>query len=138
MADREKTIKGLEAHATASGCMKNCPYWGIETLNCSRELATDALALLKAQQPRVLTLEELWQMEHKPVYLQYENSRLRIAEHVILLKAKRCYVPCLGESYIFMREHKVRDTYWACDYNVTWRCWSARPTDEEREGTPWT
>ncbi len=48
MPNREKVIKGLEAHATGSGCMKNCPYWGIETLNCSRELATDALAMLNA------------------------------------------------------------------------------------------
>lgn len=23
------------------------------------------------------------------------------------------------------------------DYDVTWRCWTSRPTDEQREATPW-
>lgn len=136
MADFEKVIKGLQT--CVDGECKECPYGG----TCSDAedfvaLARDALEILKAQQPRVLTLEELWQMEHKLVYLQRKNSRSHIAEHVILLKAKRCYVPCLGESYIFMREHKVRDTYWACDYNVTWRCWTSHPTDEQRKEVKW-
>jgi len=47
MVDREKVIKGLAAHATVSGCTKNCPYWERGKLNCSEELAADAFALLK-------------------------------------------------------------------------------------------
>ena len=58
MPDIERVLKGLEAHATASGCMKNCPYWTIDKLNCSEELAADAFALLKAQQPLVLAVDE--------------------------------------------------------------------------------
>ena len=27
---------------------------------------------------------------------------------------------------------------WEDGYNKTWRCWTSRPTDEQREGTPWT
>lgn len=51
---REKVIKGLECHAKAIGCRQHCPYsyWRSETLDCSMELADDALALLKAQEPK--------------------------------------------------------------------------------------
>ena len=139
MPDREKVIKGLECCMSEKMCRNKCPYKG----QCddggwyySRAIE-EAIALLKEQEPRVLTLEDLWHMEHKPVYLQCKNIRLYLAEHVILLKAKRCYVPSLGENYIFMREHKVRDTYWACDYNVTWRCWTSRPTDEQQKAVKW-
>lgn len=134
MADREKVVGNLQILRTQ--CEVNHLYgMGLDSDDCEKAVGwlDDAIELLKAQEPRVLTLDELWHMEHKLVYLQCANSRHHIAEHAILLKAKWCYVQYLGESYIFMREHKVRDTYWACDYNVTWRCWSARPTDAERE-----
>lgn len=48
---REKIIKGLECHAKLIGCRAHCPYWHIETLDCSIELADDVLALLKSQEP---------------------------------------------------------------------------------------
>lgn len=95
------------------------------------------LKQVKAQEPRVMTLVELWHMEHKPVYLQRKNSRLYMVEPAIVLKTERCYIPSLGDSYIFMRENKISDKYWACDYNVTWRCWTSRPTDEQRERVKW-
>lgn len=97
----------------------------------------DALTILKAQEPRVITLVELWHMEHKPVYLQRKNSRLYMVEPAIVLKTERCYIPSLGDSYIFMRENKIHDKYWACGYNVTWRCWTSRPTDEQLEAVKW-
>ena len=27
--------------------------------------------------------------------------------------------------------------YYSKDYNVKWRCWTSRPTDTQREATPW-
>ena len=72
----EKVIKGLEAHATGSGCMKNCPYWGIETINCSRELATDALALLKAQEPceDAVSRKDVINVLQSPCDMRYVNG----------------------------------------------------------------
>lgn len=132
---REKVINGLECCTRGNMCIKKCPY--DELADCVRPLMKDALTLLKAQEPRVITLAELWHMEHKPVYLQRKNSRLYMVEPAIVLKAERCYIPSLGDSYILMRENKIHDKYWACGYNVTWRCWTSRPTDEQREATPW-
>lgn len=54
MTDREKVIKGLERHAN-NNCEYDqeteCPYWGDS--HCSSHLCSDALALLKAQEPVV-------------------------------------------------------------------------------------
>ena len=96
-----------------------------------------AIEALKAQEPRVITLDELWHMEHKPVCLERKNSRLYTTEPSIVLKTERSYIPSLGDSYILMRENKIHDKYWACDYNRTWRCWTSRPTDGQREKEKW-
>ena len=146
MADLEKVIKAFEccvfpvskgfpyqSHIADKGCeVIECPYRD----DCD-QLLLDALSLLKAQEPRVITLAELWHMEHKPVYLERKNSRLYTTEPSIVLKTERSYISSLGESYILMRENKIHYKYWACDYNKTWRCWTSRPTDEQREATPW-
>lgn len=51
MTDREKVIKGLKAHGYTD--CKYCPYWGTGQHGMSecKQLARDALALLKAQEP---------------------------------------------------------------------------------------
>lgn len=140
---REKVIKGLECCSQMAGeVCRECPYAneceeGEGLLAGAAHLAADALSLLKAQEPRVMTLAELWHMEHKPVYLERKNSRLYSTEPSIVLKTERSYIPSSGESYILMRENKTHDTYWACDYNKTWRCWASCPTDEQREAVKW-
>ena len=140
MDKREKVIKGLECCVQDVVACYKCPYDPRNTKdvgNCGTRLTNDALELLKAQEARVMTLVELWHMEHKPVYLERKSSRLYITEPSIVLKTERCYFPFLGDSYILMRENKIHDKYWACDYNKTWRCWTSRPTDEQTEATPW-
>lgn len=137
---REKVIKGLECCLNGPMRCEECLYMaevGATVPNCVKTLRTDAISLLKAQEPRVMTLAELWHMEHKPVYLERKNSRLYTTEPSIVLKTERIYIPSLGESYILMRENKIHDKYWACDYNKIWRCWTSRPSDSERGNTPW-
>ena len=59
MADREDVIQGLMCHSDESdvyACDK-CPYYG--NRYCGEVLSKDALALLKAQEPRLMTLEEV-------------------------------------------------------------------------------
>ena len=143
MAELEKVIKGLECVICPNSLCGNCAYfipneYDRNTGWCDRDaIYKDALSLLKSQVPSVMTLAELWHMEHKPVYLERKNSRLYTTEPSIVLKTERCYIPSLGESYILMRENKIHDKYWACDYNKTWRCWTSRPTDEQREAVKW-
>lgn len=79
MTDREKVIKGLICHVHGdphTRCHK-CPYWGTGPHGLSQcsQLFADALAilnaLLKAQEPRVMTLEEVLGLKFDDVvYLQ--------------------------------------------------------------------
>ena len=69
---REKVIKGLEICKedllSWDTCrITGCPYADIQDRTCRIKLMADALSLLKAQEPRVITPAELWYMEHKPV-----------------------------------------------------------------------
>lgn len=60
MVDREKIIKGLECCATnrlrREDCEAiNCTYLDLEGRGCIHQLIRDALALLKAQDARLMT-----------------------------------------------------------------------------------
>lgn len=139
MFDIEKVLKGLEAHATASGCIKNCPYWAIEKLDCSQELAADALSLLKAQQPRVLTIEEVAGRialeQIKPIYLEYgpmsryEGKIIEIIPHNVYF-TEMC-------TFEWIDENNLTDGVFIDEMNTVWRCWNVRPTDEQRKAAKW-
>ena len=121
MAELKKVIKGLElcterGTAYQSQC-PSCPYYPLlESTKCIFELHADALALLKAQEPRVMTLEE-WKNLHEPKdgeCLCYELSDGT-------LKAMLCKV------------------YTGCEhlYGKKFRVWTSRPTDEQRLAVKW-
>ena len=45
--------------------------------------------------------------------------------------------PDTGTDYLFfITYHDIRK-FECSEYNQTWRCWTSRPTDEQREATPW-
>ena len=59
MADREKVIKGLEHcdFGVSSTCYeKECPYY--QSHDCTDELKNDILALLKAQEPKWISVKD--------------------------------------------------------------------------------
>lgn len=95
-------------------------------------LLDDAIALLKAQQPRVMTLEEV-RDDGEVIYLEK------------LCGSKTCYLGVYiidhGESsslFCSMTHHVEdrRDEYWS-NYGKTWRCWTAKPDEKVRAETPW-
>lgn len=86
-----------------------------------------AVKALKAQEPRVLTLDEtkrLWRGTAK--ILVERRDRPTIEE----------YSPGWMITHFTML---LTDNSWlnGQTYNKYWRCWSARPTDEQREAVPW-
>ena len=98
-----------------------------------------AIDLLKEQEPRVLTADELYLMEHKCVYLERRNSKVYSTEPSIVIgtsKALFCQY-----KYFLMRENKISDVRYSSDYNKEtksgWRCWSAKPTEERRKEVKW-
>jgi hypothetical protein len=81
------------------------------------ELAEDALALLKAQVPRVMTLEEFnahWKtppQERQPIWEEWKFDNGK------------------GKWKMYGRA--------TGGYGELWRCWTARPDQATREATPW-
>lgn len=123
MEKREKVFKGLTCHVQENSrtrCHK-CPYWGTGPHGLSEcsKLAADALALLKAQEPRVMTLEELRKYSG-PVWVEWRDKRYEYDNG--------WEVATFTENYAAEGE-----TYNGKEY----RYWTAKPTDEQREATPW-
>lgn len=118
MTDREKVIKGLECCCIHVNCAADggCPYRSETHENCLDTAIKDALALLKAQEPRVMTLEDF---ENNPSVDQYG-----------------C-LPCWME---YREEPKwdgwAEATVHTCVEHGR-RPWTSRPTDEQREAEKW-
>ena len=45
--------------------------------------------------------------------------------------------PDTGTDYLFFVTYHGIGKFECSEYNQTWRCWTSRPTDEQREATPW-
>lgn len=123
MIDREKVIKGLE--------------WVIDLFSNYERHAmgdeemqslNDVIVLLKAQEPRVMTAEEV--QEDKLVWIEVPQS-------------DEIWPALLRESDWFdhptwvMRGYALAAHYLHEGYGRDWRCWTSRPTDAQREVTPW-
>lgn len=108
MTDREKVIKGLECCNGILGCGGGCPYW-LDKRGCSETLEADALALLKAQEPRVLTKEELPDAS----VIEYRSGKMKDVCSELM---------------------KDGNGDW---YGTVWRVWTSRPDEKRRAETPW-
>lgn len=139
---REKIIKGLEC-CEKKVCIfkdteKECPYWELcgeyvsEFEDCTTALAKDALALLKVQEPRVMTLGDLrdigsvWELNTPPYLWMEINPSYRWT---------RGFWVAWREIYDMI--DGLHPTYDADNYGKTWRCWTSRPDEKRREETPW-
>lgn len=124
---REKVIRGLKACAEDVGTLhcRECPYSGMP---CITPLLRDALSLLKEQEPRVMTLEELQAIEtpwnrNTPPYLFVE---------------KRSPTEGRWMSWGFMHDCVILSgTMGVQNYGSKWRAWNLQPTPEQMRDTPW-
>lgn len=115
MTDREKVIKGLECCRIQQNevppICEACPYaddaWG--TCEDMSGLLNDAYVMLKAQEPRVMTLEEL-----SEICVEFKNDLIPMSlTHFDLGKI----ICCMQDG--------------SC------RLWSSKPSVKQREDTPW-
>lgn len=130
MTKLEITIRGLECHRMRTVCVNEkgevCPYFSYE--DCHQRLTDDALELLKEREPRVLTLEEVLSQAWDYCYIEAQ-----VRPHSEMLE-KLCGTHRLYCTTSIVLERQTRGDK---EYGKTWRCWTARPTDEQREATPW-
>ena len=128
MPDREKVISRIE-NWRKSCPFEKCVHCGAKG-KCTNPIFDDVLALLKEQEPRVMVLEEVLASD-KPFLIEVVTGNITWAS-------------CFGE-YCLCNEMIVRivDNDGAVDdryeemYGTKWRCWTSRPTEEQRKNTPW-
>ena len=93
------------------------------------EILDEINALLKEQEARVLTLEEV--RERKPFHLWVEDLETG-AQVFPVAYVGGLYVDS-AEDWSVDPDHRNTPEY----YGKTWRCWTARPTDEQRKAVAW-
>ena len=84
---------------------------------------------LKAQEPRVMTLEEVKMLDSDYYYLESMRSPGKELREIVGAYGLTCVTwPSITWA---------RQTMGDSGYGNTWRCWTSRPTDAQREATPW-
>ena len=138
MPDLEKAIRWLELCGYQDGMPQcdSCPYDGKD---CWTRLKRDAISLLKAQVPRVMTLKEV--KLAKVCWIEFE-SRIFPAIYYCQGNGNRFSVFIVnGNDDVFedYEEDLDDNEIWAENYfmNQLWRCWTSRPTDAQREAVKW-
>lgn len=106
---------------------------------------TDADRMLKGQELRLLTLDEVKAIGTQNYnQMQDENTRFIWSEEEYALHiAKPTYYDFgLEDSeeepiYLYYIGTDFFNHFDQNTYGKTWRCWSAKPTDEQREAVKW-
>ena len=115
MTKIEKVIKGLEHCAHIEGyCDKQCPYWDVKD-NCGATLKRDALALLRAQEPHLVTESDFDGADeygYLPVWTEEKDGDM--------------YCECIPKV-------AITDP----DGIEMLRYWTSCPDQATREATPW-
>ena len=141
MPDLENVIKALEVCTSGLESdldCKDCFYHDdcyLHPMHPMEQMLKDALSLLKAQEPRVMTLEELEDALDTVVWLDIPNTE-NLADGYSLIMAyshKNGFI-LLDSPFC---DNPSQDRFEYKDYGITWRCWTFRPTDEQRKAVKW-
>lgn len=122
MIDLKKVIKGLEQFIKDFK-----PFCGNKA---DWQRVYDALALLKAQEPRVLALDEI----HGSIAVWLEDVD---KADVILAITESEFYALHGLCRCFITSDNRRIAPLKREYGIRWRAWTSRPDEKRREETPW-
>ena len=134
---REKVIKGANCCITrlkkTGTCGFECPYKN-NPLGCKVVLLRDVLSIAEEQEPRVMTLEEVKCSEI--VFIEEWADPSDGVEPII----RPCIIVAVKNGFligIVDQEEDLTIHFFLDQYGIDWRCWTARPTEEQQEETPW-
>ena len=141
MTQMEKVLNGIE-EVRNSGIQ--CPLENVEPHRCfhfPEELIDDIVSLLKAQEPRVMSMEELQTAEEcmEPVFVEMLDGKGKPGDTPDLFSWRfvRHITPATDGKIYMLMNYGFNSALWAETYNATWRCWTSRPTDEQRKAVKW-
>lgn len=125
MNNREKVIQHFQDAIEASG---NNNKWRFVRL----DIIEYAIDLLKAQEPRVLTLNEVEDKLDDVVWIEEPGCENLSANFAVIAAYSRKY----NKVYAYFFSTSKKEFEYG-EYNKTWRCWSAKPSDAERKAVAW-
>ncbi|MBR3020418.1 MAG: hypothetical protein IKH57_25700 [Clostridia bacterium] len=129
--DREKVIDRLNNEITHN------EYWDEEYADCVPvSLLKDVLELLKAHEPRVMTLDEVKEMKRLTICAVEQRSK--VIKNTF--NAEYGGIVTLGnENFLDFGLYADTSRYRRTEagYGKSWRCWTSRPTEEQREKVKW-
>lgn len=147
MQQFEKVCKGLETHLSKEGECEQCPYRYSPGSCAMDRLHRDALTLIRQQQerireleaaqtPRVMTLEEVKEMKRYTICAVEQRSKVL---HTTFNAEYRGTLTIDGQDYLDFGLYLDVNPFRRSEggYGKTWRCWTSRPTDEQREAAKW-
>lgn len=135
--DREDAVKGLRNVADVADW-----HYGKYEQTGEEDYLNDGLFLtavanmLKAQEPRVMCAAEVAACSEGTVLWVEERQGVTWNLFPLEIETSSTH-PDTGTDYLFfITYHDIRK-FECGEYNQTWRCWTSRPTDEQREAEPW-
>ena len=101
--------------------------------NAAREAAT----LVKAQPPRVMTLQEINNSLKKPLWKETKSNNKDLYTGWVLAYEVQTGLGITG-TRLGMAEPNGRVVWYRLDdYGRKWRCWTEEPTDEQKKAVKW-
>ena len=126
MSDRKNLISDFEY------AVRKADAEGWDFVVLTTEDGFEILNMLKEQEPRVLTLDELRSLDGTDHFVWLEdNGEYELYDCYAEVTTYRNNV----ELNTFGREVEFEPDNE--EYGKTWRCWSARPTEEQRKAVKW-
>lgn len=102
------------------------------------DFLTAVANMLKAQEPRVMLLEDVLELKYDDVvFLEVFPTKSVLSAIVIDVVSK---LPEIDIGVVQLRFAPTWNGINNADltyYGKTWRCWTSRPTDEQREKVKW-
>ena len=135
----ENVIKGLECclgKGQKRGMCEDCPYdTNTGRMKCNLgDMHVDALALLKEQEARVMTLSGVRNLkESTPIWLEdVDKKDVKGALFMRDYSGTKCVDFAIVRDWEYER---VTADY--MDYGIRWRVWTSCPTDGQRRAVKW-
>lgn len=92
-----------------------------------------AIEALKALEPRVMTLEEVKQHNNQDGCVWFEQPTYNAV--AAFIRKEDLEIEVISP---YILGNPINHGYWTNgNYGKRWRCWTSRPTDEQREAVKW-
>ena len=143
--NRADVIKVLECCSHDRPMCGSCSY--LQIGNCVETVTKEALTLLKEQEPRVLTADEMTELGKTGGAVWVEESPEGSDPKCFWGLVTEGVEPPKDKGYnypggVYFNVVDTEQDMWDGDFYglktpLGWRAWTAKPTEEQREETPW-